>query len=153
MVQGLKRAGRGRIWALVGLLGLIGCGGGEAPRPELPTEGTALRELGEMYLMSTKENHKPPESGKPLMKYMAGFSHGTMALKNRTLDVFWGAKIEPNATAVLAYERKAPESGGLVLLLDGETIKEMTVDEFKAAAKAEGKLEAAPKAKSKTNAG
>ncbi len=133
IVHGLKRL---RCGWLVVLCGLVGCSGDATPTGEPPVQNTALQEFGEMYRMYIKETKKPPENGKPLMKYTAGYSHGTMAIQNKTIDAFWGAKLEPESKSVLAYEKQAPESGGVVLLQDGETIKSMTAEEFKASPKA-----------------
>lgn len=129
-----------------------GCGPETTSTPGVEasnTEVIALRELGEMYTLQIKQTQKPPETGKPLMQFAAGFSHGSMAIQNKTLGVYWGAPIEKQGQAVLAYELKAPEAGGLVLLSDGETVKPMTAEEFQAAPKAPGKLEEPGKTKGK----
>ncbi len=62
------------------------------------------------------------------------------AIKKKDVVVQWGATLpdlgeEPGKVTsheVLAYEKKVPDSGGLVLMLD-RTIKEMSREEFKAA--------------------
>ncbi|MDR3618459.1 MAG: hypothetical protein P4L85_03845 [Paludisphaera borealis] len=123
---------------------LSGCDGGTSSSTDVDaskTEVIALKELGEMYALLVKQTQKPPEAGKELMKFAEGFSHGSMAIQNKTVGVYWGAPIEKEGKAVLAYEAKAPEAGGLVLLSDGETVKPMTAEEFQAAPKAPGKLE------------
>jgi hypothetical protein len=131
---------------------LPGCDGGTASSTGVDAskpESIALKEFGEMYALLVKQTQKPPEAGKALMKYAEGFSHGSMAIQNKTMGVYWGAPIEKEGKAILAYEATAPESGGLVLLSDGETVKSMTAEEFQAAPKAPGKLEEPGKSSAK----
>lgn len=88
-----------------------------------------------MYRAYAELHKSPPRAGADLERYAPAFSHGSMALVNRQVEVFWGAPIEPGSVAVLAHEK----DGGFVLLQDGETVKSLTADEFKAAPKAKGK--------------
>jgi hypothetical protein len=118
------------------VVALVGCSGESTPKGEPPVQNMALQELGEMYRMYTKETKNPPAAGKVLMKYANGFSHGSMAIQNKTIGVYWGARIAPGETSILAYEKDVPKTGGSVLLLDGETVKTLTSQEFAAATKA-----------------
>jgi len=100
---------------------------------------SGLREVGEMYRAYAELHKSPPRAGADLERYAPAFSHGSMALVNRQVEVFWGAPIEPGSVAVLAHEKDGGKDGGFVLLQDGETVKSLTADEFKAAPKAKGK--------------
>ncbi len=122
------------VAALAGLAG--GCGGSQTPIPEPPVEQTALREVGEMYRVYSEGNKKPPRGGNDLAPLAPAFSHGSMALVNKDLTVFWGAPVAPGSDAVLAHEKGVPKDGGMVLLQDGQTLRKMSADEFKAAPKA-----------------
>ena len=118
-----------------------GCGGSVISDSAEPDSATklGLREVGEMYRSHAEQYKFPPRSGADLDRYAPAFSSGSMALVNRQVEVAWGAPIEPGSVAVLAFEKGAGKSGGLVLLQDGETIKSLNADEFKAAPRAKGK--------------
>ena len=74
-------------------------------------------------------------------KYEAGYPLGYAAVQSGEVVVVWGAKIAGEGDAgsapanVVAYEKKTPAEGGLVLLQNG-TVKEMTASEFASAPKA-----------------
>ncbi len=114
-----------------------GCGGGSsAPSAPEPPRQAALREVGEMYRVHANMGKGPPAREKDLATYAPAFSSGSMALVNREVNVFWGATLAPGSESVLAHEKDVPRAGGLVLLGDGETVKRMTAEEFRAAPKA-----------------
>lgn len=134
--------------AAVGL-GASGCGEGPAPSPYgLPAdlEQAELAEVGEMYRLHIDDEKRPPRAVKDVLKYGAAFTLGSLALQEKRIVVLWGAGLKPDSEEILAYEAKAPESGGAVLLRDGLTVKAMAVDEFRSAAKA-GPLPAATRAR------
>lgn len=112
-----------------------GCQTSTAP-VEVPPEHLALQEVGEMCRVYLADNKRPPRTGKDLNKYAPAFNYGSMAIQDGSVQVFWGADLQPDSKAILAYEKRVPESGGKVLLQDGETVKEMTAQEFQAAPKA-----------------
>jgi hypothetical protein len=136
MIRMRRRAGACLVAALA--WAGAGCGGGSSPasQAEPPPQQIALSEVGEMFRLYLNEHHKPPRGGKDVARYAPAFSHGSMAVQNGDVIVFWGADLTPGSTAVLAHERDVPKTGGMVLLQDGETIKPMTVQEFQAAPKA-----------------
>jgi hypothetical protein len=126
-------------------LGPAGCGEGPAPSPYgLPAqlEQTELAEVGEMYKLHIDDAKRPPRAVKDVLRYAAAFTYGSLALQEKRIVALWGVDLQPDSTEVLAYESKAPESGGAVLLRDGTTVKAMTAEEFQAAPKA-GPLPAA----------
>jgi hypothetical protein len=96
---------------------------------------TALEELGQTLKSLAAEGRKPPaglpqlEPLEPLMA-VAG-----PAIRSGAVIYVWGAGYDAAGTQIIAYEKKAPTDGGLVLLQDG-TVKEMKAAEFQAAPKA-----------------
>ncbi|AGA28717.1 hypothetical protein [Singulisphaera acidiphila] len=115
-----------------------GCGGTSTPTPlvEVPPGQVELQEVGEMYRIFIDDNKRPARASKDLLKYAAAFTFGSMALQEKEVVVFWGASLQPDSTTVLAYQKAVPESGGVVLLQDGQTVKSMTAQEFQSAPKA-----------------
>lgn len=113
-----------------------GCGGTSTPLVEVPPGQVELQEVGEMYRIFIDDNKRPARAGKDLLKYAAAFTFGSMALQEKEVVVFWGASLQPDSTTVLAYQKAVPESGGVVLLQDGQTVKSMTAQEFQSAPKA-----------------
>lgn len=100
-------------------------------------EETALKEVGSLYQACIDQNSRPPKSVKDFSKDAAALPFGYDWLSRGDLVAFWGATLsDAGSGAVLAYEKKAPEKGGYVLMQDGKTVKTMTADEFKAAPKA-----------------
>jgi hypothetical protein len=121
---------------VVSLACQAGCGGTSTPPAELTPDQVELQEVGEMYRIFIDDNKRPARVGKDLLKYAAAFTFGSMALQEQKVVVFWGAGLQPDSTAVLAYQKAVPQSGGVVLLKDGLTVKSMTPQEFQSAPKA-----------------
>ena len=125
---------------LSGSLGLIvaGCGGG----PEIQaiaSDERGLKELGQVYRNYTAKKKRAPKNLKELNIKGQQFPMAVEMIKSGDLIVQWGAPLSPEggaADAVLAYVKSVPEQGGNVLMQDGQTLKKMTADEFKAALKA-----------------
>jgi len=144
--------GRDRMSRAVHIVGLIvilgmstGCGSGTQSAPT-PVEAQdkfqqiALEETGEMFKFRKGDTGKPPKSAADFARYEPGLPGGYSSVKNGDIVVVWGAETQDGATdKVLAYEKKAPESGGYVLMQDGTTVKKLTAEEFKSAPKAGGK--------------
>ena len=96
-----------------------------------------LAEVGDLFRVITEDKGSPPASSAEVTKYEKIYPAACGKLKSGEIVVFFGVPLQDGASdQVLAYEKKAPESGGRVLMQDGKTIKEMTADEFKAAKKA-----------------
>jgi hypothetical protein len=104
----------------------------------LSPDQVVLQEVGEMYRIFIDDNKRPARAVKDLLKYATAFSFGSMALQEQKVVVLWGAGLQPDSTAVLAYAKAVPQSGGAVLLQDGHTVKAMTPQEFQSAPKAGG---------------
>ena len=139
----LRMVRMGLVLACLNMV-IAGCGSGTvALSPDAAKDDiqkTTLREVGEMLTLYKASNGKPPESIADLSKYEAGFQLGYLRTQDGTIVVLWGAPLSETGTdKVLAYEKTAPETGGYVLIQDGQTVKKMTADEFKSAPKAPGK--------------
>jgi hypothetical protein len=120
-------------------LGGSGCGSAGAAKPGAATvENHALEEVGRIFRTYQKGRRPPPKSVADFNLYEQGYPLGVGAIKRKEVVVFWGGGLSDAsdaASTVLAYEASAPASGGAVLTQDG-TVRKMSADEFKAAAKA-----------------
>lgn len=135
-----------RLSFIVGLFTVVctlGCSpnqdgsGGPGPGGE-----DTLREVGGLISAYTGEQKRGPQKTGDLARYEPGFPLGYEAVKSGKIVVVWGAKMtieegggNVGTSDVVAYEKKVPAEGGLVLLQNG-TVKQMTSDEFKSAPKA-----------------
>jgi hypothetical protein len=125
-----------------------GCGGegGTTAAVMSTSEGLALDEVGRTYQTFIKSSKRSPKGLKDVLPSEQGYPTGIGALKRGDVVVLWGAALDKTpqgASSVLAYEKKAPEEGGLALMQD-LSIKQLTADEFKAAPKAPGTVQANP---------
>lgn len=118
----------------------IGCGfavGCTASKPvvsQAPNKD-ALEEIGQMLKSLADEGRKPPAKLAELEPVEPMLPTAGAMLRDGTLVYLWGAAYAADGNKVAAYEKKTPTEGGFVLFQDG-TVKEMTPDEFQAAAKA-----------------
>ena len=133
-----------RLWVLIlgaSLLALVGCGGGTSANSatDRSPQQVELSEVGEMYRIFLADNRRPAQAVKDLLKYAVAFDSGAMALQEKRVVVVWGTSLDPGSREVLAYQKGAPESGGLVLLRDGETVVPLAAEEVRAATKGHAK--------------
>lgn len=123
---------------VVGLL--AGCQGAKSSNSGDPQDAFrrgAFSEVGELLTIYSQENSKPPTKVEDLKKYQVGWPGGYNEIRSGEIIIVWSALVNASATdKVLAYQKATPESGGLVLMQDGATVRSMTADEFKAAPKA-----------------
>ena len=106
-------------------------------------ERASLAEIGEIYRSFSVSNNRPPKDLKELGSMRPVGPSGVKSLEDRTVILFYGGPMNDlneglastSSNKILAYEKKVPESGGDVLMLD-RTIKTMTAQEFKTAPKA-----------------
>lgn len=117
--------------------GSAGCGGKAGNQATLPDkfESVELAQVGEMIRLYAEEHKKPPARAADLKAYVELFPPGQQALQSGKVVVLWGTPLD-NKEAVLAHEKDTPAKGGLVLMADTITVRQMTADEFKAAPKA-----------------
>jgi hypothetical protein len=134
-----------RYLAWIFCLGLVAVGCGDSGRPVTKEDmlETSLNDVGEVYRSFVVMKKRPPQKLKDLTPLEAMSPAGIVALRSGEVVVRFGADLpdtdtEPGKSPseeILAYEKRVPESGGKVLLLN-RTIRTMTSDEFKAAPKA-----------------
>lgn len=125
------------VWAVVAVAGLgvgAGCGRPAAP-PAGPAPRDALEDIGRMLRILSDEGKKPPAGAAQLGPLDPLLPSAGPMIRDGTIVYLWGAGYSASGTGVVAYEKKVPAEGGLVLREDG-TVKEMTADEFKSAPKA-----------------
>lgn len=128
---------------LLTLLGPLGCGPSNVEFTPDQVEESKLREVSQVLREYQLFNKQPPKSAKDLQAAAGSSPGGFELIKSGDVVVSWGARLpdtkeEPgtgDAKEVLAYLKKVPQEGGLVLMLD-RTLRHMTVDEFKAAPQA-----------------
>jgi hypothetical protein len=154
----MRQNGR-RVGGLVaGLVGLVvsaaAAGCGRSPEQVAAAESpvaVGLKNLGEAYRTISVVNKRPPKDLREIEQASAAAPSGMAGIDASNVVVLWGAALtdlseEPGkvpSDKVLAYEKKVPEQGGYVLMLD-RTVKKMTPEEFRSAPKA---VEKAPPAR------
>jgi hypothetical protein len=122
--------------ALLVVVSLAGCGGSK-PAPDSHLEMTGqqrLLELSELLSLAQTDLQRPPAKVQDLEKYRRGGPMAYQAVAGGQVVVLWGANLG-QGSAVVAYEKDAPASGGWVLLQD-RTVMAMTAAEFQSAPKA-----------------
>jgi hypothetical protein len=120
---------------------LAGCSS-PSPTAKTPSNNDVMLEVGGLIGAYTGEFKKGPSKAADLARYETGFPLGYQAVKSGDVVVVWGAKIvieegggPVGGTDVVAYEKKVPAEGGSVLL-QNNTVKQLTPAEFQAAPKA-----------------
>ncbi|AGA29899.1 hypothetical protein [Singulisphaera acidiphila] len=120
---------------------MIGCGGPEnKPLTESDMEQTALNDVAELYRVYVAQYKKPPTKLADFLPMEQMSPTGLAAITKGEIVVRFGATLPSTdegpgkgpGDEVLAYQKKVPESGGQVLMLN-RTIKPMSSEEFKAA--------------------
>jgi hypothetical protein len=116
----------------------IGCGSatttsaGSAPVPAVAME---LREVGAMCQEAAVSLSRPPSSIADFKRYEEGYPTALKALRSGQVVLRYGTPLG-DANTILAHEKDAPNSGGWVVMADGQTVKQMSAAEFQAAPKA-----------------
>jgi hypothetical protein len=147
---------REMAWVLCLVLAMAGCGGASN---QVVTgddmKQSALSDVAELYRLYIFQQHKPPTKVADFNAMEMMSPIGLRALKSGEVVAYFKADLpdlgeEPgkgSGEIVLAYEKKVPEEGGQVLMLN-RTIKTMTAEAFKSAPKA-GTLESPASSKAK----
>jgi hypothetical protein len=89
----------------------------------------AMPEVQDLYFSFQKAEGKPPAKLADLDKLKLAFPRGYRAIQSGEIVVLWGE--QPAADSPIAYEKSAPDSGGLVLFGNGTT-QELTAEAFNA---------------------
>ena len=119
-------------WVLIVVLAALsaGCtqnqkGSSGLERPVM----VAMPEVQELYFMYQKTEGKPPARLNDLDKLRQAFPRGYQAIQSGEIVVLWGTEL--SAEKPIAYEKAAPDKGGLVLFGSGAA-REMKADELSA---------------------
>jgi len=137
---------------------LAGCGdsGSTVDVTSATSENGPLAQVGSLYRDHWEIQKKAPTGQKDFASAAEVMPEGVNAVKRGDIVVIWGVKLEDltpegagdSADEVLAYEKSVPESGGYVLMKNRK-IRKMTAEEFKAAPKAAGTVEAEKSSKTR----
>lgn len=127
------------VMAVIAASCLSGCGSPPA-KPEgatgTPTAKEALLNLVDLLNHFDAAKKKPPARIADVEPLDPVFPAAYLGLVRKEVIYVWGTPLDPaGGGTVMAYEQKAEDSGGWVLMQDG-TLKEMTAADFKAAPKA-----------------
>lgn len=126
------------VWTVVATAGVglaAGCSDAKGTRPIGDEHRAGLQELGEMLKSLAEDGKTPPAKPADLAAVEPMIPVAGPAIRNGDLVYLWGARYVAGGTDVVAYEKQAPDEGGLVLFQDG-TVKELTSAEFQSARKA-----------------
>ena len=115
----------------------IGCSSDSKPPPG-PGGASREEELNEVAILLRSHTGKAPLKLEDLTRSEPGGPLGYAAIKAGEIIVVWGAKMggegQAGSDEVIAYEKKTPAEGGMVLLQNGK-VKTMSSGEFAAAPK------------------
>jgi hypothetical protein len=136
------------ILLLLLLLGVTITGCGESTQRENISllETASVQDVGTLYRMFEADRHKAPTQVSDFRHYQEMAPAGYNAVKTGSIEVVWGVELtdlaeegsKDSPDEILAYEKKVPAEGGVVLMKN-RTTRQMTAEEFKAAPKAKGK--------------
>lgn len=125
-------------WLIAGFA--IGCGGGPAADTKSagPTVADGLTNLKGLYTQAAQGAMTLPKSLAEFTAVEPFFPVAGPFVLGGQIDCDWGAGLKSTADAAthrLAFEKRAADEGGWVLLQDG-SIREVTADEFRSLLKA-----------------
>ena|SRR5687767_10177969 len=129
-----------RKCAGLGILIIALCAGcsGEPPPPPLPSAEEGLKELAKVYQYIEYSKLPLPQKPEDFRDYWDSMQGAFDRVQQGEFVVAYGVGRSTAAgpgSQILVYEKKAPTTGGAVLLRDG-TVKQLTSAEFAAAPKA-----------------
>lgn len=125
---------RGLTTAVLVAVAAIGCGGSDRPT-SVDQEKAALEDFAQFLKGLPAEGKRPPARMSEFEPLEPMAPMASESLRNGKMVYLWGAGLVDGGNAVVAYEKKVETESGWVLLQDG-SVKTMTADEFKTAAKA-----------------
>jgi hypothetical protein len=135
----IRRAGANSLLCSITAF-LIGCGGGPAAGTKSagPTAADGLANLKSLFTQVAQGATTLPKSLAEFTAVEPFFPVAGPFVLGGQIDCDWGAGLKSTADAAthrLAFEKRAADEGGWVLLQDG-TIREVTADEFRKLSKA-----------------
>ena len=112
----------------------LGCSK-KAEDPDESRRQGELSQLYQLYAIYVKKNEQPPQQtadlATPANEQLS--PSGVRALRSEAYVVIWGVDTRrKDSGKVLAYEKDAPQQGGMVLLADGKS-RTMSADELRSA--------------------
>ncbi len=125
------------LLVLLAAITTAGCNKGTKAQSSVPADlglQNGLEELAVVYKYIAEKGEAVPRSLDDLAERQANLPTAWDKIVSGEYVVLWGAGYSSSG-AVLAHEKSAPTSGGLVLLQNG-TVKQMTAAEFNSAPKA-----------------
>jgi hypothetical protein len=133
---------------------ITGCGENTQTENIPLLETAAVQDVGTLYRMFMTERRKPPTQVSDFRHYQEMAPSGYNGVKTGSIEVMWGVELtdlaeegsKDSPDEILAYEKKVPTEGGVVLMKN-RTTRAMTAEEFKNAPKAQGKDQAKNKGK------
>jgi len=99
--------------------------------PNLAVEKRELGEIFDCYMSYLKANEKPPTQLADFEERDALYANVLRTVRDGKYKIVWGVN-KKDAGTILAYEPRAAEESGVVLMADG-TVKSMTAAQFKSA--------------------
>jgi hypothetical protein len=129
LMRHLKHVGSWPVWFFSILM--IGCTS-YVDLQAISSEERGLKELAQEYRSYHAKNRRAPRSLKELKIQGQRDPMAVTMINSGDLVVRWGTplSVEGASKAVLAYVKSVPERGGYVLMQDGETIRNMTAEDF-----------------------
>ncbi|HJZ55804.1 MAG TPA: hypothetical protein VKE74_12625 [Gemmataceae bacterium] len=123
-----------RLAAVAVTAAVVGCGG--TPKSDAsPAELNQLTEVVDLVKLYVEQRGKAPAGVADLRVFENAYPVGYEAVRSGEVVVSWGGRPADRSSAVLAYHKAVPTTGGWVALASGE-VKQMTADEFKSAPRA-----------------
>ncbi|XZE20426.1 hypothetical protein SH449x_000298 [Pirellulaceae bacterium SH449] len=117
---------------LVCVTTFLGCGGVNegGPPSKDPLEKQGLNDIASMLKQLEESGEKVPSTAAEMANYEAFYPYAGPMLRDKKIEYFLGAKFDSsNPPKQVARETKAPDSGGWVLLSNGE-IRELSPGEL-----------------------
>jgi hypothetical protein len=139
-MRGDERVARMTALVVALAISLSGCSGGATvqEKPTGPTAADGLANLRDLFRQAAAGKVAVPKSAADFAAVEPLYPVAGPFVLSGAISCAWGAALASGgdaATQVLAWEKAAATDGGWVMFQDG-TIRQVTADEFKAAAKA-----------------
>lgn len=126
------------LLGMTGLFLVAGCSSRKSGDMN-PTRTDELQQVANMLREHHASFNRGPANAADLARFQNDFPFGYNQVKSGEIVVVWGATMGGEggggSDGVIAYEKKAPGEGGMVLLANG-TVKQMSAAEFNSAPKA-----------------
>jgi hypothetical protein len=112
----------------------LGCGNPNAVSSDDAMK-PILQDFGQFLVSTGYDGVKPPKKLQEFLPYEPMAPMAAEPLKDGRLVYYWGAGLKTGGSAIIAYEKDAESKGGWVLLEDN-SVKKLTSEQFATASKA-----------------